>query len=164
MAAQELSTEAFHWIIGILRERNIPFQITGGLAAKIYGSPRDLNDIDIEIPDERINELKSDVEQYIEYGPAHWLDERWDLQLLMLNYKGQLIDISGSDRICICDARTGVWKECPSDLSTAELHQIFGLNVPIVNREFLVMYKQMLKGEHQTIDIDAIQKSLSRIQ
>ncbi len=164
MVTQELSREAFHWIIGILRKRNIPFQLTGGLAAKIYGSPRDLNDIDIEVPDDRIYELKPDVEMFTQYGPAHLLDERWDLHLLVLNYKGQLIDISGSDQVRICDARTGIWKECPADLSKAESHEVFGIRVPVVDRKFLAMYKQMLKGEHQVIDVNAIQKSFSRIQ
>jgi hypothetical protein len=38
---------AAQWIVRLLRDRDIPFLICGGLAAKGYGSERDLNDIDL---------------------------------------------------------------------------------------------------------------------
>ena len=43
---------AAKWIVSQLRERNIPFLICGGLAARGYGSQRDLHDIDLwQAPD-----------------------------------------------------------------------------------------------------------------
>ena len=41
--------EAFEWIISILRNHKIPFEIIGGFAARLYGSRRMLADIDIDI-------------------------------------------------------------------------------------------------------------------
>ncbi|HLC94380.1 MAG TPA: hypothetical protein VJH96_02335 [Patescibacteria group bacterium] len=39
--------KAFRWIVGILQTYKIPFQITGGFAARFYGANRPLYDIDI---------------------------------------------------------------------------------------------------------------------
>ena len=41
--------EGLRWIVEILNRNHIPYQLVGGLAAKIYGSARDINDIDIDI-------------------------------------------------------------------------------------------------------------------
>lgn len=68
--------KAFRWIVNILKKQKIPFQITGGLAAQVYGSKRRLNDIDIEIPENRFNDILPDVKKYIDFGPAQYIDER----------------------------------------------------------------------------------------
>ncbi|MFZ3016050.1 MAG: hypothetical protein WA101_03610, partial [Minisyncoccia bacterium] len=69
--------KAFLWIVNILNNKNIPFQISGGFAAKIYGSPRELNDIDIDIPDENFPDIYDGVKQYAIYGPEHYKDAKW---------------------------------------------------------------------------------------
>jgi len=66
--------EALHWIVGILRKHKVPFQISGGFAAKLYGATRPLNDIDIDIPDKCLVDVVSDVKKYIIYGPDHYHD------------------------------------------------------------------------------------------
>lgn len=38
------------WIVGLLRDKEIPFQICGGLAAKGYGAERELYDINLFVP------------------------------------------------------------------------------------------------------------------
>ena len=48
---------ALKWIVKILRDHNIPFQISGGFAARIYGSKRELADIDIDVATDRLDEL-----------------------------------------------------------------------------------------------------------
>ncbi|MFZ2522802.1 MAG: hypothetical protein WAW92_00245 [Minisyncoccia bacterium] len=40
---------ALRWIVNILESKSIQFQVTGGFAAKLYGSQRELADIDIDI-------------------------------------------------------------------------------------------------------------------
>ena len=151
------SKKTFNWIIGILKEHDVPFVITGGLAGKSYGSPRPLNDIDIDIHDEDFDRILDEIKPYLIFGPAHYKDERWDLLLATLNHEGQEIDISGGDTLKICDARTGEWKLSPTDFSNVEQRGIFDLTVPVIAREDLVSYKSMLQGEHQQIDIQATQ-------
>lgn len=44
------ASQALRWIVAILEENRIPFQVTGGLTARVYGSHRPLNDIDLDVP------------------------------------------------------------------------------------------------------------------
>lgn len=83
---------ALEWIVGVLRKRQIPFQISGGCAAKIYGSQRELNDIDIDIPRDCFEKIIVDVKPFLIYGPSQYKDGKWDLYLMTLNYAGQEID------------------------------------------------------------------------
>lgn len=148
------------WIVGILEEHKIPFQIAGGLAARIYGATRPINDVDIDIPEDRFEEILETVKPYIIYGPAQYKDERWDTKLMTLNFQGQEIDISGAYLLKICDARTGVWQHISTDLSKVNQKIVFGISVPVIPVKELVEYKSMLVGEHQKHDIDAIKHQI----
>ena len=150
--------QTFKWIVGILRKHGVLFIVTGGLAAKSYGSPRALNDIDIDIHDKDFELILDDIKPYIVFGPAHYHDERWDLLHVVINYEEQEIDISGGDTLKICDARTGEWKSVLTDFSNFEQREIFGIKVPVISRDDLIAYKSMLQGQHQRVDIQATQK------
>lgn len=54
---------ALAWITGILKSSQVPFQISGGLAANVYGATRELADIDIDLPDEKFD-LVRDFQQH----------------------------------------------------------------------------------------------------
>ncbi len=149
-------TKTFNWIITILQNKHIPFAISGGLAAKSYGSPRQLNDIDIDVHDVDLEKLVEEVKPYITFGPARYKNERWDLQLIKLCHEGQDIDIGGCDNLKICDARTGIWEPCPTDFTDVTYRDIFGIIVPVTPKAELIAYKSMLQGDHQKIDIDAV--------
>ncbi len=137
------STEkAFNWIVGILRSHKILFQITGGMAARVYGSHRALADIDIDIPEEKFDEILADMKEYIVFGPKQFIDANWDLLLMTLNYEGQEIDIC-SDRAKMRDTRIGEWHESQTDFLQSENHEIFGILVPVINKDELIEYKKM---------------------
>ncbi|MEK6812635.1 MAG: hypothetical protein AABX86_00805 [Nanoarchaeota archaeon] len=55
---EKKTIDALQWIIGILKKNNATYQISGGFAARLYNSPRLLNDIDIEIPDRFIKQVE----------------------------------------------------------------------------------------------------------
>src|SRR5688572_16300745 len=109
---------AFTWIITILKKLNIPFQITGGLAAVAYGATRPLAGIDFDIPEEKFSLLKNEVKCFIIYGPEQFKDESWDLLLMTLKYHDQLIDFSGAYHTKIYNKMTHQWQVMPADFST----------------------------------------------
>ena len=147
------------WISAILKKHNIPFQITGGLAAHAYGATRPLNDIDIDIPEDRFQEIIPEVEPYIIEGPERFKNSVWDIYVITLNYHGQEIDIGGAYTTRIRDEKTHVWHDLKADLATAETRNIFGIEVPVVNRQDLIEYKSWLAlpNDHQERDVREIQ-------
>ena len=144
------------WIIDILNRKKIPFQISGGLAAKIYGSPRELNDIDIDIPEENFIDIYKDVKAYIVYGPDQYKDEKWDCYLMTLNYLGQEIDICGTNNTRITSKDNKTWLSLCSDLKNVNYQKYLDIIIPVIPRQKLIDYKKHLNGEHQLIDINAI--------
>ena len=135
--------KAFQWIIHILEKHNTPFQITGGLAARAYGSDRPLNDIDIDVPEEKFNQITPDIKDYIIRGPERFIDDKWDLLLMTLKFEGQEIDICGAG-IKIRDHNSGEWRNSSTDFSKFEMKEVYGINVPVIRREDLITYKKVL--------------------
>jgi hypothetical protein len=152
---------ALKWIISILRKHNIPFQITGGLAAHIYGATRPINDIDIDVPDDKMDLLIPDIQKYITFGPAKYKDAKWDLKLITLNYNGQEIDIGGKSGEKILNDETKKWVHFSEKFKTTQRHTIFGIQIPVITPKDLIEYKKLLTGNHQKIDIEATEKYIA---
>ena len=148
------TAEAFRWIIQILKKHKVPFQISGGLAAKAYGSSRPLADIDIAIPENRFNDILPDVKTHIISGPVRFEDENFNCLLMTLNYASQEIDIGGGNAQ-IRDAATGVWHNDPTDFSRYESREIYGLSVPVIKKEDLIKSKKILG---RPVDIDDVKE------
>ncbi len=149
MITPEISSAALVWIIDILRKHAIPFQISGGLAAIAYGSPRSLNDIDIDIPDARIPDIVEDVAGHCPYPLEHYKDADWDLQLMTLDYFGQAIDISGAQGAKVFDKREEHWVAVASDPTTAIELEVLGMRAPVMNPKSFIAYKTHL---HRVVD------------
>ena len=151
----EKAKNALKWIVGILNLRNIPYQISGGFSAKLYGSPRPLNDIDIDVPNNRILEISDAVKEYVIYGPAHYQNGKWDLTLMTLNYHGQEIDIGGGDDPKVSNQERTKWILIPTDFSHFVPMTVDGLDIKVIPPEELIAYKKHLDGDHQKLDIRA---------
>lgn len=152
---------ALIWITNILKKHQIPFQITGGLAAIAYGANRPLADIDIDIPDNRFDLIINDVKPYIVFGPAHLKSDKWDLMLMTLNYHGQEIDLSGADSTHIYNEKTAKWIKLNENLSEVTQQKIFDLELPVIPIKSLIYYKKILAREVDLFDIDQIKNNNS---
>ncbi|MFA6586231.1 MAG: phosphotransferase [Candidatus Paceibacterota bacterium] len=151
---------ALKWIIGILNKHKIEYQISGGLAGRMFGSNRELHDIDIDISERYFSIILPEIKEYIIYGPDRYKDAKWDVELITLNYFGQEIDISGVDTILISNKERSKWIHYPSHLDKTLNMKIDGLEVEIINLKDFIEYKKELDGEHQLEDIKAAEKYL----
>ncbi len=152
--------EALDWIVNILRKNKIPFEITGGFASRLYGSRRKLADIDIEVPDNSIDEIHELTKRYTIYGPREYKDDNFDLPLLTVKYKGQIIDICGGDSERLFDKKKKKWVIEKSNLHKAKMKRAYNLIIPVVPLKQLISYKKELGRRVDKKDIKALSKKI----
>ncbi len=150
--------EAFVWIIKLLHTHKIPFQIFGGFAAKIYGSPRHLADIDIGMPDKKLKKLLPIVKKHVVYGPKIYNNGKIHLILMTLSYQGQEIDICGADTIKVIDKKTKKWLNHKINLVKSTEKKVYGINVPVIKLKDLVSWKSNTGRKEDIKDIKFISK------
>lgn len=148
------------WIVGILRKENIAFEVDGGLAAELYGTKRELADIDLNVPEEDFYKIVPFVKEYIVYGPAYYEDEHWKLLMMSLKYAGQNIDIGAVETMQYFDAETNEWKHISSDLSDVRMMEYMGMQLPVINEIKLMIYKQQLGRGVDRKDVAGMEEQL----
>ena len=94
-----------------------------------------------------------DVAAFITFGPKNFKNEKWDVLLMTLNYKGQEIDLSGAYHTKIFNENTQSWHQLTEDLSQAVLKEVFDLQLPVIPCDKLLAYKKMLARKVDLIDI-----------
>ena len=145
---------ALNWIVSILRKNKIPFQITGGLAARIYGSKRPLADIDIELLNKDILILGPIVKGHIIYGPKIYKDKNFQLELMTLNYNNQKIDLCGIKNQKIFNKKIKKWQTEKINLKNASVKKIYKKFLPVISIKNLINYKSKLKRRVDLEDIN----------
>ncbi len=155
---EENTKNALGWIVGILNKHQIPYRIGGGFAAHVYGSPRAVNDIDISLSGTYFPIIVPEVSGYITAGPQHYLNEKWDCDTLSLDYHGQEIDITDIDTLRMSNKEKTEWfymKDKYRSLGNLNI-DVEGLEVSLIHPRDLVGYKQHLDGDHQLVDLEAV--------
>ena len=151
--------KAFHWIADILDAKGIPFQIAGGLAARIYGSQRPLNDIDIYIPMDQFSSLRESVESYIVWGPERYNDDIWDIVFTKIVYANQKIELADALTTRIYDRKRKIWIDHKIDFREATFVTLFGRKVSVMPEEQIIEYKSILDRDCDREDISDIRRT-----
>jgi aminoglycoside-2''-adenylyltransferase len=164
MATADVTLEEPHatallWIVGVLRDANVPFQVTGGVAARLYGARRPLADIDLDVPGFALPRLAELLAKHVVFGPATYRDRYWELDLLtVVGNDGVTIDIGACDGKMFSAAPQS-WVPAHADVDAAVEFEVLGTRVPVVNREALVAYKQCLGRDVDLLDLAAMDAS-----
>jgi hypothetical protein len=149
--------DAFVWIVRLLRKHDVPFQVTGGLAARVYGARRKLADIDLDVPDRAIGRIASLVRPYIVKGPYRYRVKPFDVLLLTLRYKGQEIDLAGADSTRLFDRQEKKWSFDKADLKRSTKKSLYGMRVPIIRKQELLRYKKSIARAVDKEDVRALE-------
>lgn len=149
---------AAQWIVGLLRDRSIPFLICGGLAAKGYGSERELNDIDLFVPGEHFSSVVQAGQEFISKAAAHRQEEGWDLTYVQFKYAGIKVEVGSADSPHIFDAGTETWVPLDIDFARYATVHLLGLELPLMLKDDLIEYKTVLSRRVDIEDIRAIRE------
>lgn len=151
---------AFQWIIDLLNSTGVEYRISGGLAARSYGSSRPLADIDIEVPRAVLPLLAQKTKPLITREPALFVDASWRIMLLALLYGEQIIELSGLPAM-IFNVDSGKWDVLGDDIRCVDRREIFGRIVPVVTRSELIEYKTKLDRDVDRDDVLQLSKACS---
>jgi len=152
---EEKTLNALKWITRILNEQNIPYCVGGGMATYLYGSSRQVNDIDISVSGKYFPVIIPFVKEHVTAGPKHYKNDKWDCDTLSLNYGGQDIDLTNVDTLLMSKKDGSGW------IRNKEIYQKFpnvvkevdGIKVSLMDPRVLFEYKKELNGEHQESDL-----------
>src|SRR3989338_2530426 len=147
--------EALKKVAQIFIENKIQFQISGGLAAIIYGAERSLYDIDVEVYKKDIQKVRDIFQKNISKDFYHLQDENFDLWLLTLDINRVPVDISQADECYLGDGK-GKKIRADADLLKSQFINFDGVKIPVANKMELISYKKILARDTDIVDIKQI--------
>ncbi len=146
------------WIVDILKSKNIPYQIVGGLAARLHGVNRQLADIDFDIPIEFAKDLASFLSPYISKPLKRYTEELWDIEYFQIIYKGQKIEFGCAPGTKIFNRRAGIWVELFTDFNKSVEVLFEGKKLLVIPISDLINYKSILEREVDKIDVTELKR------
>ena len=157
---EEKTLNALKWIVRILSESNIPYCIGGGMAMHLYGSDRQVNDIDISVSGKYFLVIVPLVKEYITAGPKYYKNDKWDCTTLSLDYNGQEIDLTDADTLMMSKKDGTGWiknKEIYQKYPSV-IKEVDGTQISLMDPRVIFEYKQELGGEHQESDLKFLEE------
>lgn len=146
--------QALAWIVALLNEHQIQYQVVGGLAAQAYGAKRPLVDIDLYMAFDQAQAALEAIKPYLTRAPAPHRSAAWDLVYLALEYEGVQIEIGDSST----DPRfynrlDQQWEAQVIDYTASNIARLYGVDLAVMPKAELVRYKAMLDREVDHLDI-----------
>lgn len=139
-------------LVSALETAGIPYQFSGGFAGNVHGSAWPLHDLDLDVPGARIGEVSALFPREVQQGPARFVDDEFDLELLRLELDGVPVDVSAADDAWIF-TRAGVRTPLRIDLARAERREFCGIALYVAPLEDLIGYKQLLGRDRDVADL-----------
>lgn len=153
-----MNIEALKWITSLLADNEIPYLICGGFAAFAYGSMRNINDIDIFVPEEKFDHVVSLGKKHVSKHAKRYLEEAegWNVKYVQFKYKDTKIEVGSSEGVEVFDKSFKQWVELKINFSRIEYRSMYGIRVPLMKIEDLINYKKVLSRSVDIQDINGM--------
>ena len=158
--SREKFVKALKWIVPILKENKIKFNVLGGLAAYAYGSKRMLVDIDLSMSLEDMKKLNEIAKNFVVEEPWNGTSEtsQWRGYYMELNYEGIAIEIGEAKNTEFLNKNTHKWEKFPDGLDESINKKVLGLTIPVMPLKNLLDYKRKLGRNVDIIDLKNLTK------
>ena len=141
-----------------LHEHDVDYVLFGALAMVFYGYVRNTEDLDIAIDPEpenldRVTEWLQSIDAMLKLNPSRPFGarERWGMQ------KGSNATVVTSlGQVDVVQQLPGM-PEWPQLIAEAELYEIEGMRVRVMNRRTLIELKRLRGSNQDLADIEAIE-------
>ena len=151
------SGAALRWIITLMEDNNIHYQVVGGLAAKTYGATRELVDIDLYVSGHDFHRACELASEFITWGPSLYKDEDWDIEFAKFCYLEQKVEIGKSEPAKRYDREIGAWVNENIDYDDFVIGEYLGVTFKTIPKNKLIAYKRKLNREVDILDIQQMQ-------
>lgn len=145
--------EALIFVDQFFKRQGIKCLYEGGFAAKLYGSRRELADIDINIPERHLLMAAKYLSKYITFGPKVYRDKNWRLLMFTMSYKGQVVDVCSNRTIEIFDKNKRKWVVPDGARSKGTSMEVFGQTINVIKKKDLISYKSKLRRRVDMFDV-----------
>lgn len=154
---------ALDWILPLLKGKDIPFYVTGGFAAHLYGATRPVNDIDIDLPMRSIDSCIDSMRSFVESSPHRYKDSTWNIYGATLNFDGQLIDVTTDAEPRVHNKLTGEWDPLEMNFDHIVWIHAYGHDIPVQNPHDLMSYKSKIAYDEakHVADVAAVERYLT---
>lgn len=144
--------KAYVWISEYFTSCEIPYVVIGGMAASLYGSPRDVVDIDIGVPNRSLSKINSDLHAFVKEDYSSGYDGLvWKLELIVFEKDHQIVDIFGYDEVFVSNGKNPVWYQVSFNSVTKV--QFGELSIPVIDVDELKKYKEILSRDVDLADL-----------
>ena len=150
---------ALRTVADTLKTIGVPWQLTGGIAARYYGSARPLEDLDIDVPDACLAAVTTALvaagaELAFHPSPSEATERRRCRSLLTLH--GQTIDITGHTDLWFRHHESDVFIRNQGLLARAKQAVIDDIAVRVIPLDDLIAYKQVMRRPVDEMDLVAL--------
>lgn len=165
---EEQAVHALEFILAKLKFYQINYVITGGFACYVYGVPRDLTDLDLDIDiskdDPRFPALYEELKDFITFPLQNFVDANYDNYNFEATYENIILDFCPMPDLKIFDPAQEAYVPFYKDGFPAhEVVEFKGIPLNLLAKNLIIENKEMLtfQRESDKRDIRELKKMLS---
>ena len=150
-----IQKKVLKFLVEKLQASNISFQVSGGLAAILYGVKRPLYDIDLVIYQRDGAKVENLFKDYIIDNFCHYQDRHFDIYVMTLEIEGVKVDITQEENMFFFNTE-GQKISSTGSIKNAHIVQFDHISLPVEDESELIEYKKIIARDTDMQDVEGL--------